>query len=275
MSNSNPNIPIVNLGNLYIQGLGLVYSSTTAVSLSSGQARDASDVNDIVLGSAVSVRIGVNGANGLDTGTIAASSLYYIYVIGSSNNLASSAGLLSLSASAPLMPYNYDMFRRVGCISIDSGSHIRPFMQLGHGSAREMLYDPGTAPSTKGIVIPSSGTAGSTSYVNLGILTSLVPQLPVECLIDVAFTPNAANNVIYFAPATIDNGVTAFVGSVAAMSGAATGSAQVEVIRVPCSLPNAAQIAALTIGNVVTILYASSSSSDSVVFLLNGYIDQL
>jgi len=275
MSNSNPNIPIVNLGNLYIQGLGLVYSSTTAVSLSSGQARDASDVNDIVLGSAVSVRIGVNGANGLDTGTIAASSLYYIYVIGSSNNLASAAGLLSLSASAPLLPYNYDMFRRVGCISIDSGSHIRPFMQVGSGNSREMLYDPGTGPSTKGVVIPSSGTGGSTSYVNLGLLISLVPQLAVDCIIDVAFTPNSANNVLYLAPATIDNGTTAWVGSMAAFSGAATGSAQVGVVRVPCSLPNAAQILALTILSKVTILYATTSSSDAVVFLLNGYVDQL
>lgn len=270
-----PNVPILNAGNLYVQGLGLVYSSTTAVSLGSGQARNSSNIDDIVLSSAASISISSNGANGLDFGTIAASSLYYVYVIGSSNSAAASAGLISLSASAPVLPYNYDMFRRVGAISIDSGSHIRPFIQIGKGIAREMLYDPGTGPSTKGVVIPSSGTGGSTSYVNLGILTSLVPQLALDCIIDVAFTPNAANNVIFFAPATIDNGTTASVGSMAAMSAAATGSAQVGVVRVPCSLPNAAQIIALTITSVVTILYATSSSSDSVVFLLNGYVDQL
>jgi hypothetical protein len=270
-----PNVPILNAGNLYVQGLGLVYSSTTVLSLNSGQARDSSNIDDIVLSSGVSINIGVSGANGLDFGTIAASSLYYVYVIGSSNNAVASAGLISLSSSAPTLPYNYDMFRRVGAVSIDSGSHIRPFIQIGKGIAREMLYDPGTGPSTKGVVIPSSGTGGSTSYVNLGVLTSLVPQLAIDCIIDVAFTPNSANNVIYFAPATIDNGTTASVGSMAAMSGAATGSAQVGVVRVPCSLPNATQIAALTIANVVTILYASTSSSDSVVFLLNGYVDQL
>jgi hypothetical protein len=275
MSNSNPNIPIVNLGNLYIQNLGLTYSSTTALILGSGQARDASDVNDIVLSSAASVSVSSNGANGLDTGTIAASTLYYVYVIGSSNNLASSAGLLSLSASAPLLPYNYDMYRRVGAISTDSSSHIRPFTQTGKGNARTMWYDPGTGPSTKGLVIPSSGTGGSTSYVNLGVLTTLVPQFEIECLVNVAFTPNSANNVIFFAPATIDNGTTATVGSVVSMSAAATGSAQVETVRVPCSLPNSTQRSALTIGAVVTILYATSSASDAVVFLLNGYIDQL
>jgi len=47
------------------------------------------------------------------------------------------------------------------------------------------------------------------------------------------------------------------------------------VVRVPVSLPNATQQSGLTIGNVVTSLYATTSASDSVVFLLNGYIDQL
>jgi hypothetical protein len=275
MSNSNPNIPIVNLGNLYIQALSLVWKSTTAIILNSGQARDASDVNDIVLSSAVNISISSNGANGLDTGTIAASSLYYVYLIGSSNNLAASAGLLSLSASAPLLPYNYDMFRRVGAIAIDSGSHVRPFVQSGRGQNRTMWYDPGTGASTAGVVIPSSGTSGSTTFVNLGVLTSLVPQLPIECIINCAFTPNSAGNVLYLAPATIDNGTTACVGSMAELSAEVTGHAQIAALRVPCALPNATQQSGLTIGNVVTILYASTSGSDSVVFLLNGYIDQL
>ncbi len=270
-----PNVPILNAGNLYIQGLNLVYNSATLLTLNSGQARDSSDIADISLSAPVNINIAVNGANGLDVGTIAASSLYYVYVVGSSNHAVANAGLLSLSASAPVLPYNCDMWRRVGAVSIDSGSHIRPFSQVGNAQERTMWYDPGTGPSTKGVVIPSSGTAGSATYVNLGVLTSLVPQLELECIIDCAFTPNSANNGLFLAPATIDNGTTACVGSMAAMSGAATGSAQIEVLRVPCALPNATQRAALTIANVVTVLYASSSSSDSVVFLLNGYIDQL
>ncbi len=271
-----PTVPIVNAGLLYVNGCNLSWVSTTAISVSAGRVRDSSDVNDIILSSAASVSISVSGVvNGLDTGTIAASTMYYVYAIGNSLSNAPSGCLLSLNASAPSLPYQYDMYRRIGAISIDSGSHVRPFMQVGSGNGREMLYDPGTGPSTKGVVIPSSGTGSSTSYVNLGLLLSLVPQFPVECILDVAFTPNSANNVIFFAPATIDNGTTACVGSMAAMSAAATGSAQVGVVRVPCAKPNATQIAALTILANVTILYASSSSSDSVVFLLNGYVDQL
>jgi len=271
-----PTVPIVNAGLLYVNGCQLSWLSTTSFSVAAGQVRDSTNTNDITISSARTVIISASGlVNALDTGTIAASTMYYVYAIGSSLSDAPSGCLISLSASAPTLPYNYDMYRRIGAISIDSGSHVRPFMQVGSGNGREMLYDPGTGPSTKGVVIPSSGTGGSTSYVNLGLLISLVPQLAIDCIIDVAFTPNAANNVIFFAPPTIDNGTTACVGSVAAMSAAATGSAQVGVVRVPCSLPNATQIAALTILSKVTILYATSSSSDSVVFLLNGYVDQL
>lgn len=272
---SSQNVPIYNLGNLYIQGLGLVYSSTTAVSLSSGQARDSGNVNDIVLSSSVSVSISSNGANGLDTGTVAASTLYYVYVIASSNEVANTAGILSLSASQPTLPYNYDIYRRVGAVAVDSSSHIRKFVQVGGNKDRTILYDPGTGASTAGVVIPSSGTGGSTTFVNLGVLTSLVPQLPIQCIFNCAFTPNSANNVLYLSPATIDNGTTATVGAMAEMSAAATGSAQVEVVRVPCALPNSTQRSALTIGAVVTVLYATTSASDAVVFLLNGYIDQV
>lgn len=273
---SVPNTPVVNAGLLYVNGCNLSWVSTTAISVSAGQVRDSSNVNDIVISSACSVSISSSGVvNALDTGTIAASTLYYVYAIGDSTEFRTNGCLLSLSASQPTLPFGYDMYRRIGAIAIDGSSHVRPFIQVGSGNSREMLYDPGTGPSTKGVVIPSSGTGGSTSYVNLGVLTSLVPQFSLDCLISCAFTPNSANNVLFLAPATIDNGTTACVGSVAAMSGAATGSAQVGVLRVPCALPNAAQKLALTIGAVVTILYASSSASDAVVFLLNGYIDQL
>lgn len=273
---SVPNTPVVNAGLLYVNGCNLSWVSTTAISVSAGQVRDSSNVNDIVLSSASSVSISSSGVvNALDTGTIAASTMYSVYAIGDSTGFRDNGCLLSLSASQPTLPFGYDMYRRIGAISINSSSQVRRFMQVGSGNSREMLYDPGTGPSTKGVVIPSSGTGGSTSYVNLGLLISLVPQLAVECIINCAFTPNSANNVLFLAPATIDNGTTAWVGSYASMSAAATGSAQVGVLRVPCSLPNATQIAALTILSKVTVLYASSSASDSVVFLLNGYVDQL
>lgn len=56
-----------------------------------------------------------NGANGLDTGTIASGTWYAIHAI--TNNTGSiSAGLFSTSPTAPTLPVGYTKFRRVGWV---------------------------------------------------------------------------------------------------------------------------------------------------------------
>jgi hypothetical protein len=169
----------------------------------------------------------------------------------------------------------YDCWRYIGSISTDSSSHVRAFIQTGAQAFRTVWYDPGTGPSTLGVVIPSSGTGGSTTYANVGVMTSLIPQTALEVLLSVSLTPNAAGDTVYLAPPTVDNGTTATVGSMAAVSAEVTGHAQVVVAAVPADLPNAAQQSSLTIGNVVTVLYATTSGSDTVAFRLVGYRDQL
>src|SRR5208283_4100787 len=76
--------PQVNAGLLYVNGLDVSWVSTTALSVAAGAARDSSNVNDIVSPTAVSISSAINGAGGLDTGTIAASTFYAVYIIGSS-----------------------------------------------------------------------------------------------------------------------------------------------------------------------------------------------
>ena len=44
-----PNYPVVNLGDLYVQGGRLTYASTTTFTVSSGQFRDSTNINDIVI----------------------------------------------------------------------------------------------------------------------------------------------------------------------------------------------------------------------------------
>jgi hypothetical protein len=268
--------------------------STTTFQVGAGQVRDSTNTFDIVIGAntyantnaesgspatsaAVTVNLAVTGINGVDTGTIAASKSYSVFAVGSSTGQVSGGAVISLVAptGTPNLPLNCDCYRYIGSISTDGSSQVRKFIQTGSQSLRTMWFDPGTGPGTNGVVIPSSGTAGSTTYVNVGVFTTLIPQTALEVLLKVALTPNAANDVIYLGPATIDNGTTATVGSVTSLSAAVTGSAQVATVRVPVALPNAAQQAALTIGNVVTALYATTSASDTVVFLLQGYIDQL
>lgn len=292
----NVNQPGNNQTNLYINGQRLSWTSTTTITVGAGMSRDSTDTVDILMGAtlfgvtaplannntvsqsvAVVVSTAVAGAGGLDVGTIAASTLYSVFAIGDSRGFKVGSAVISTAAPTvgPSLPTGYDVWRYIGSVATDSGSHFRPFMQTGGQNSRTVWYDPGTGASTKGVTIPSSGTSGSTSFVNVGVLTTLVPQTALEAIYNVALTPNAANNAVFLSAPTVDNGTTATVGAMASMSAAATGSAQVGTVRVPVSLPNAAQKTALTIGAVVTSLYATTAGTDSVAFLLNGYVDQL
>lgn len=64
-----------------------------------------------------------SGVQGLDTGSEAASTLYYIYII---YNGTTVAGLLSTSASSPTMPDGYTHKRLVGEVYNNSSSHFVP-----------------------------------------------------------------------------------------------------------------------------------------------------
>lgn len=88
-----------------------------------GQYKTVESVSLTIAGTA-------NGANGLDTGVIAASTWYSLWVIW---NGATVAGLMSLSATAPTMPSGYTHKSRVGWIRADGTVNKFPlsFIQFG------------------------------------------------------------------------------------------------------------------------------------------------
>jgi len=169
MTNIVVGFPMVNAGSLYMNGLHLLTNTTTSITVNAGSARDSTNQEDIVLAANTTLSISSNGVNALDTGTVAASTFYYVFVIGSSlgatpevnvdtqvSTLASGstilngtviaegsvtqptwsvvnnyqpATLLSLSSTAPTLPAGYDMFRRIGAVLTGGGSTILPFWQ--------------------------------------------------------------------------------------------------------------------------------------------------
>jgi len=79
------------------------------------------------------VNSGTIGANGIDTGALAANKNYYIWVIGDSNGIKANAGLLSLKNGLngnPTMPTGYDKKRLVGSITTDATPHFRPIRKV-------------------------------------------------------------------------------------------------------------------------------------------------
>jgi len=110
-----------------------------------------------------------SGANGLDTGTLAASSWYSIWVIYNPMTKMT-AGLLSLSSTAPTLPSGYTYKARAGWVRTDATANKYPlgFTQVG----RRVQYKVASGSNLTGLPIMASGTAGSTStptWVSIGV----------------------------------------------------------------------------------------------------------
>ena len=229
--------PMVNLGNLYIDGLVFVPGSTTSlINVGIGAARDSTNTDDIVLLSPLVLNIARVGANGLDTGTIAINTAYYLYIIGSSlsqdpvidietqvsiltsdsvilngtvvvegivpqpdssiQNNYPVAVILSLSPVAPLLPFGYDMFRRLGSVSTDGAGVIVPFLSSPGQGSNLITY---ATPVTE-------LTAGASAVFAPIDITSSVPAAAangtgfVQVYLDVILTPTAPGDTVAFRP---------------------------------------------------------------------------
>jgi hypothetical protein len=214
--------PIVNQPFLYANGMTLAYSSTTAFTVTAGQCRDSTNVFDINVGNflgngvgtanaTTTVNTAVNGVNGLDTGTLAASTGYYVYAIGDPSDFKTPAYIMSLNAPAtgPVMPFNYGTQRCIGWVLTDSMSHILKFYQgSANGGGRYFQWD---AP----ISVLSGGTA--TTYTAMDLSVAMPSVQFGRVVLQAAFTPNAASDTAKFQPTGATGDWLTITGQVAAV----------------------------------------------------------
>ncbi len=108
----------------YWTGLHITFGSNTEINLASGAARSSTNISSIFTAAGNIIDITASGVNGLDTGTVAANTTYYVFNIGDSTLVNPGRGMFSLSSTAPTMPLNYNVFRLVGRVHTDGSSHI-------------------------------------------------------------------------------------------------------------------------------------------------------
>lgn len=98
-----------------------------------------------------------SGADGLDTGSLAASTWYAVFVIAKADG--TQAGLLSLSATTPTMPTGYTFKARVGWVRTDGSGNKYPlgFKQAG----RFVKYVVAAGSNVAALPIMASGTSGN------------------------------------------------------------------------------------------------------------------
>lgn len=106
----------------------------------------------------VSINTATTGANALDTGTIAASTWYYIHVIynPTTNTVA---GLASLSATSPTLPSGYTMSARAGAFPTDGTANKYPLSLKQFG--RKVQYVVAAGTNVTAVPQMSSGVQGS------------------------------------------------------------------------------------------------------------------
>ena len=119
------------------QGLLLTWVSTTSFSVGIGCTGDSTFVSTMLLAASTTKTTSAwavgSGNGGLDTGAIAASTMYYIYLIKRPDTQVVDV-LFSTSASAPTMPTNYTLKRLIGATLTDGSSHFTPFIGYQDGT---------------------------------------------------------------------------------------------------------------------------------------------
>ncbi len=128
----------------YIAGLITSNNGTDSdhdIDIAAGVARDDTDVDNMRLTSPITKQIDAAWAvgtdqGGLDTGSVAASTMYAIWLIKRSDTGVVDV-LFSTSFTSPTMPTNYDRKRLIAAIATDSGADIEGYIQRGD----DFVYD--------------------------------------------------------------------------------------------------------------------------------------
>jgi hypothetical protein len=149
----------------YIDGLILsTAGSSSTFTVGSGVATDGTTTDYMTLASSLSKTTGswtVGTGNGaLDTGSIATNTWYHVWLIKRTDTNVVDV-LVSLSATAPTMPTNYTLKRRIGAMKTNGSSQWIKFVQ----TENEFIWDsivndangvnPGTSGTSYTLTVPT------------------------------------------------------------------------------------------------------------------------
>ena len=179
-------------------------NSTVTVSAGSLCVKNAIGQQKVRSNVALSINSAVVGANGLDVGSLVASTWYSIWVIFNGDSVA---GLLSLSAAEPTLPEGYTHKARVGWIRTDGTANKFPLRFDQYGAKVIMSPLAGTNMSgnivmAQGVVGVVSGAGASVSVNNFIPVTANVievfisTQTGVGGVVQVGRTGSLINSVV-------------------------------------------------------------------------------
>lgn len=214
-------LPVVNAAEKYINGLNLAWASATTLTVAAGRARNSGNENDIILDSAVTIDGAANGLNGLDIGSLGNNTFYAVYAIDDSFKNNAAGAIISADLSSPLMPFGYDMMRRIGYVKTDGSAEFLEFRQEGAGVDRWMWYD---------AAIATDITAGASATFAAVDLSDGIPSLATGGMVNLlsVFDPTAGDDTLELRP-----GDSSATDGYARLSGSAAGVTKTDNMVVP------------------------------------------
>ncbi|MDH4379927.1 MAG: hypothetical protein QE263_08495 [Vampirovibrionales bacterium] len=174
----------------FMSGSAIVYTNANSITLPANlQAFDKTGVLLMALSSSQAVALNVSGANGLDTGTEAANTWYYLYLVGDTTGTNTPKGLFSLVNEAVTgsvtLPSGYNVKRQLPlALRNDASSNIVPFIQARLGDW--VLYDGETSRTTAAGVVTvaaapynllAGGTAATFTAVSAATMVPAISRL--------------------------------------------------------------------------------------------------
>lgn len=234
----------------YVNGLRLSNDATTPleiINVSAGTILDSSATFQLSSTSVLKASLLVSGLGGIDTSSVAASSVYAVYLVADPVTLQASQIMFSLSLTGPLMPFGYSAYALLGFVATDASSHILAGYWSDNDAARRLfIFD---APQATAV------TAGAaTSYTGVA-LTKWVPAIAnIYSLINVSFVPAAASRVLSLQGGLSTGNQIVLTGQVAAV----VVTAQVGVLS-------------QLVSSVPTVNYKVSNADSNVAVNIAGY----
>ena len=154
-----------------------------------GAARSDDNTTDILVASTITVDLTASGANGLDTGSEAVSTWYYLYLIYNPTT-GVAAGLFSTSSSSPTLPGGYTKKRLINSMINNASGDFMKWETLSTGRVREYQYLEETQTA---LLVLSSGSSQTWADVDCSDLISPLSTLGEFQLS--AYAENDANEV--------------------------------------------------------------------------------
>ena len=198
----------------YANGLQISNDPTTPntlLDIGSGVTIDSTDTFQMINNGTIIINAATNGLNGLDTGTFAAGKVYAVYLVSDPVSLQPIGGMISLSLTAPLMPFSYSAFRLIGYATTAAGgaTFLPGYWTAGNSGFRLFMYD---APLVTAV---TAGT--STTYANVNLIAAVPNLNNIPVLVNSVFTPTAAGSALNLQPGNATGAAATILGQVSAV----------------------------------------------------------